>query len=67
MLELSPDTTVIVRGFYIIELGHFCEIIKKDSFSTIYWNVYQSEGCMIIEVLDKEVIVEFLGKSSRVL
>jgi hypothetical protein len=64
--EPSPDTAVIVEGFYIIKLEHFREIIEKEGFGAIYWNECQSEGCVTIEVLDKDVVAECLGKSSRV-
>jgi hypothetical protein len=63
MPKPTLDTSRTFTGVYSIKLEYFRQLIQRDGFGAIFWNEYRGEVFIVIQVMDKELIVDFIQAS----
>jgi hypothetical protein len=63
MPEPALDASRTFTGVYSIELECFRQLIQRDGFGAIFWNEYRGEAFVAMQVMDKELIVDFIQAS----
>ncbi len=61
--EPTPDANRTFTGVYSIELKCFRQLVQRDGFGTIFWNEHRGEAFVTMEVIDEELIADFIQTS----
>jgi hypothetical protein len=59
----TPNTSGTFTGVYSVELDCLRQLIQRDRFGTIFWNEYEGEAFVAIEVIDEKLIADFIQTS----
>jgi hypothetical protein len=59
----TPDANRTFTGVYLIKLKCFRQLVQRDRFGTIFWNEHRGETFVTIEVIDEELIADFIQTS----